>query len=146
MAEQITPYVVAAASAYGGAVLAQAQQETATAALGVGRRLARKIFGGDKTGRPIPEEWVDVIADYHNPRNAAALRGAIHKALAEDGELVAQAVEALAKSRNSRPQVATFGERSPAVGTNTGIIMTGDDAYFSSEACDGGRVRRSYQC
>ncbi|MQY04620.1 hypothetical protein [Actinomadura macrotermitis] len=146
LASEVTPYVTAAASAYGGAVLARVQDQvtegTADAAVGFGRRLAQRIFGThaeDDEARDgqvveaevVPEVLADVIDDPDDQDNQAALRKAIRKALAADAGLAAEVAELLAQAQGAGVQVMTFGDRSPAVGTNHGIIATGDDNTFT---------------
>jgi hypothetical protein len=50
-----TPYLTAAVSAYGGAVLAKARDDAADATVGVGRRLPQRVFGRQKETEPLPE-------------------------------------------------------------------------------------------
>lgn len=78
---EATPYVVAAAGAYGGSVLEKAQQEAAEATVGVGRRPAQRIFGVREKGEPVPEALADVIDDPDDADDVGALRKAIRKAL-----------------------------------------------------------------
>ena len=126
LAGQITPWVTAAASAYGGAVLAQSQEEAANATVGFGRRLARRIFsGGDQDGE-LPGVLADVIGDPEDPGHQAALLLAIRDALANDPGLAAQVREMAGQAQAAGIQVTTFGERSPGVGINWGTINTGD--------------------
>lgn len=100
------PYVVAAASVYGGAVLEKAQQEAADATVGVGRRLAQKIFGAREKDEPLPEALADVIVDPDDADVQAALRVQIRKALADDEHLVAAVREILAEAS---PQTQVHG-------------------------------------
>ncbi|MBO2466250.1 hypothetical protein [Actinomadura violacea] len=149
LASEVTPYVTAAAGAYGAAVLTrvrdQATEATADAAVGFGRRLAQRIFGArtqddEATGtgddavegaEAIPEVLADVIDDPDDQDNQATLRKAIRKALAADAGLAAEVAELLAQAQQAGVQVMTFGHRSPATGTNHGIIATGDDNTFT---------------
>ncbi|MFC4912226.1 hypothetical protein [Actinomadura gamaensis] len=146
LASEVTPYVTAAASAYGAAVLTrvrdQTTEATADAAVGFGRRLAQRIFGArtedeatetgnDAAVEVVPEVLADVIDDPEDQDNRAALRKAIRKALAADAELAAEVTELLAQAQVAGVQVMTFGDRSPATGTNHGIIATGDDNTFN---------------
>jgi hypothetical protein len=122
---EATPYVVAAASAYGGAVLAKVQQEAADATVGVGRRLAQKIFGVRGEDEPIPEALADVIDDPADPDNVAALRKAIRKLLSADEELAAEVAAEVAGVR-----IGASGERSVAAHTISGVVVTGDNAQI----------------
>jgi hypothetical protein len=127
---EATPYVVAAASAYGGAVLAKAQDEAATATVGVGRRLVQRIFGTRDEGEEVPEVLADVITDPEDADNLGALRKAIRKALAADEELATQVREIVRDAQGAGVHVIASGERSAAAHTNKGIIATGDGNTF----------------
>ena len=124
------PYVVAAASAYGAAVLEKAQQEAADATVGVGRRLALKIFGTRGKGEPVPEALADVIEDPVDLDNLAALRKAIRKALAADEELADQVAAMVGEAKAAGVHVTASGERSVAAHTISGLVVTGDDAII----------------
>ncbi|MBW8487235.1 hypothetical protein [Actinomadura parmotrematis] len=90
VAEQVTPWVVSAAGAYGAAVLAGAQDQAAEATVGWGRRIALRVFGVRADGEETPEVLADVIADPQNADGVAALRKAIRKALLADPEFAAE--------------------------------------------------------
>jgi hypothetical protein len=130
LAGEVTPYVTAAASAYGGAVLAQTQEQAATVTVGFGRRIAQRIFGVRTEDEDVPESLADVIDDPENADNQAALRKAIRKALAADEELAALVGQLAEQARVAGAQVMAFGERSVAAHTNYGIIATGDSNTF----------------
>jgi hypothetical protein len=126
VANDVAPYVTAAVSAYGASVLARAQEEAATATVGVGRRLVQRIFGTRQEGEQVPEVLADVITDPQDADNLGALRKAIRKALASDEELAEQVRAILTEVRDAGVRVSTSGDRSPAVHANEGIIVTGD--------------------
>lgn len=125
------PYVVAAASAYGSAVLAKAEQEAADATVGVGRRVAQKIFGVREKDEPVPEPLADVIDDPEDPDNVGALRKAIRKALATDEELAGQVEALVSEAKAAGVQITASGKRSIAAHTISGIVVTGDDSHIS---------------
>lgn len=81
LASETMPYVTAAASAYGGAVLTKAKDEAAGATVDLGRRVLQKIFGKREPDEEVPEALADVIEDPADADNQAALRKAIRKAL-----------------------------------------------------------------
>ena len=122
------PHVVAALSAYGGAVLAKTKEEAANATVGIGRRLTRRIFGTRHEGDPVPKVLADVIQDPSDPDYVGALRLAMRDALAADRGLADQVRAILATAGDTA--VTASGERSVAVATNTGIIATGDGNTF----------------
>lgn len=127
---EATPYVVAAAGAYGGALLAKAQQEAADATVGVGRRLAQKIFGVRGEGEPTPEVLADVIEDPDDSDNLGALRKAIRKMLIADEELAAQVAAEVSRAKAAGVHITAPGERSVAAHTISGVVVTGDDAQI----------------
>jgi hypothetical protein len=130
LAGEVTPYVTAAAAAYGGAVLAKVKDEAASITVGFGRRIAQRIFGVHAEGDELPEVLADVIDDPEYPDNVASLRNAIRKALAGNADLAAHVEQLAEQAREQGAQVMTFGDRSPAVHTNQGIIATGDHTTF----------------
>ena len=85
---EVAPYVTAAVGAFGGAVLARANDQAADATVGLGRRILRLIFGTRAAGE-VPEPVADLAADPGDPDLQAALRVAIYKLLAADAELAA---------------------------------------------------------
>ncbi|WP_067816123.1 hypothetical protein [Actinomadura kijaniata] len=87
LAGEVTPYVTAAASAYGGALLARVQDEAVDGTVGFGRRMAQRLFGERDGAGEVPEALADVIDDPADADNVAALREAVRGALAADAEL-----------------------------------------------------------
>ncbi|WP_131969471.1 hypothetical protein [Actinomadura sp. KC06] len=130
MAGLVTQYVATAAGAYGVAVLARTQDQAADATLGVGRRLAQRIFGVRADGEEVLEPLADVIDDPDDGDNRAALHEAVHKALAADAELAVQVQQWVQDAPKTGVRVMTSGERAPAVHTNHGIIASGDGNIF----------------
>lgn len=128
LAAEVTPYVTAAVSAYGGAVLAKTQDEAAEAAVGVGRRLVQRIFGVRAEPAELPEVLADVVDDPDDADGVAALRKAIGKALSADAALASEVRGLVAEARAAGVVVTASGERSVATHINTGVIVTGDDA------------------
>jgi hypothetical protein len=125
---ETTSYVVAAASAYGGALLAKVEQEAVDATVGVGLRLARKIFGVGGKDEPVPEALAAVIDDPEDPDNVGALRKAIRKALVADPELAARVAAVIGEARAAGVQTVASGERSVAAHSISGVVVTGDEA------------------
>jgi hypothetical protein len=83
-----TPYVTAALAAYGTAVLAKIRDDTADAAVGVGRRLLQRVFGRRKDGEPLPVALAEVVSMPDDPDALAALRLVIRKKLQDDAEML----------------------------------------------------------
>jgi hypothetical protein len=128
LAGQLMSYAVEAIRAFGGRVLDQAQDDTAEATIGLGRRLLRKIFGTRTAGEPLPGPLADVVADPRDEDAVAALRLAIRKALAADPQLRAEVEQELARAGVT---VVASGERSIAAKSITGIAVTGDHATIN---------------
>jgi hypothetical protein len=96
LAAEMTPYVSAAVGAYGGAVLAKAQDDAAGATVELGRRLLQRVFGTRREDEPPPDPVADLAASPGDEDAVAAVRLAIRKALAADPELEAQVRSVLA--------------------------------------------------
>ena len=90
LAAEMTPYVSAAVSAYGGAVLAKARDDAADATVSLGRRLLQKVFGHRDESAPLPGPLADLVAVPRDSDALAACRLAIRKALAADPALEAE--------------------------------------------------------
>lgn len=135
LANDVTPYVVTAVGTYGAAVLAKAQDEAATAAVGFGRRLAQRIFGTRGTNAEIPEALADVVDDADDPDNLSALRKAIRKALTGDPKLEADVRRLL----DEYGGVRVAGERVNAVANS----RIGGDVVQIGEVGGGVRINRS---
>lgn len=90
LATEVTPYVSAAAAAYGGAVLARARDEAADATVGLGRRLLQRVFGVRREGEPLPGPLADLAVRPQDEDALAAVRLAVRRALAADPELEAE--------------------------------------------------------
>jgi hypothetical protein len=122
---EVSPYVTAAVGAYGGAVLAKANDQAAGAAVGLGRRMLLRVFGSRAAG-DVPQPVADLAADPGDPDLQAALRVAIRKMLAADGELAGDLRGMLAGAAGVT--VTASGERSIAAQAVTGVASTGDGA------------------
>jgi len=128
LAAQSMPYLTAAASAYGGAVLARVRDDAADATVGLGRRLLQRIFGTHAQGEPVPEPLADLIADPHDEDAAAAVRLAVRKALAADPQLRSEVAALLGTAGVS---ITASGDRSVAAQHISGVVVTGDDASIT---------------
>jgi hypothetical protein len=122
---EVSPYVTAAVGAYGGAVLARANDQAADATVGLGRRMLRRVFGTRAAG-DVPQPVADLAADPGDPDLQAALRVAIRGLLAADAELAGDLRGMLAGA--AAVTVTASGERSIAAQSITGVASTGDDA------------------
>jgi hypothetical protein len=124
---EASPYVTAAVRAYGGAVLAKANDQAADATVGLGRRILQRIFGTRAAG-DVPPPVADLAADPDDPDLQAALRVAIRKLLADDPGLAGDLRGMLA---GAAVTVTASGERSIAAQSITGVASTGDDATIT---------------
>lgn len=117
LAAEVTPYAVAALSAYGAAVLAKAKDDLADATVGAGRRVLQRIFGRRRDDEELPAVLAEVIENPGDEDYLGALRLAIRKALESDGGLQDQVREIIAAA-------------GPAV-TVTQHARAGRDAYVA---------------
>lgn len=77
VAVEMMPYVSAAVSAYGGAVLAEARDDAADATVRLGRLLLRRVFGARSPEAPLPKPLAALIAAPDDPDALAALQRAL---------------------------------------------------------------------
>lgn len=105
MTVEMTPYISAAVSAYGGAVLARARDEVADATIGLGRRLLQRIFGHRTEAEPLPGPLADLAGDPQDSDALAAVRLAVRKALEADPALAAEVRAMLAGAGGVAQQV-----------------------------------------
>lgn len=126
-AAAVLPHVLAAVSAYGTSVLEKARDrvidEGADATVNLGLRVLRRILGREESQQAVESAVIDVAAGEDD--SDAALRLQIRKALAADAEL-AREVRGMLPAAGSR--IEASGERSVAIGENSGVVSTGDDA------------------
>jgi len=125
LAAEMTPYVSAAAAAYGGAVLAKVRDDAADSTVSLGRRLLQRVFGSRDDGDRLPEPLTDVIADPMDVDALAALRLHLRKVLTSDSALETEVREMMAATGVT---VTASGERSIAAQVISGIANTGDDS------------------
>lgn len=124
-AAEMVPYMSAAASAYGGAVLATLKDDAADATAGLGRRLLQRVFGTRTSGEKLPEPLADIVTNPQDEDATAALRLAIRKALQASPTLQAELEGILAQGA---VRVTASGERSISSQTISGTAITGDQS------------------
>ncbi len=104
VASAVVPYLSAAAGAYGAAVVQRvsdgAADATANATLGVGRRLARRLFGSSR-GDQVGAALVELAARPNDEGLAALVREHVQAALAVDAALLADVMQLLGASTHS---------------------------------------------
>jgi len=126
VAATVAQLVAGLVAAYGAAVVSRVQDAAADATLGLGGRLLRRLLRQPEQA-PAIEAAVQVVAeDPADEDRVAALRLQIRKALTADPQLAAELREML--QQQPGVSVTAVGERSVAVGHNSGIIQTGDNA------------------
>lgn len=119
----MVPYITTALSAYGGAVLAKAQDDAADATVGFGRRLLQRIFGRKPEGEALPPVLERVAVYPDDPDYLGSLRAAIRDALEGDAQMLAEVSEILAQAKataTSGSQTAVAGDESIAQNVTAG--------------------------
>ncbi|MFD8082706.1 hypothetical protein ACFV4F_13555 [Kitasatospora sp. NPDC059722] len=126
LVEQAGPYLAAAVSAYGGAVLTRAEDGAVEATANLGRRVLRAVFRRGSQGEQAALEAAiqDVAEDTTDPDAAAALRQQIKRALREDAGLRQELVSLVGPAAAS-VTITASGARSIAAHSITTAI-TGD--------------------
>lgn len=123
------PFVSAAVAGYGAAVLKVSEDAAADATLSLGRRILQRVFGRGQT----PDALADLAADQQDTDLQAALRVALRKLLAEDGELTAQIRDLLAEAPATQVIASNVVKDSTVrgsviqAGTITGGLTLGPD-------------------
>jgi hypothetical protein len=112
-----TPYLSAALSAYGAAVLTKVRDDAADATIGVGRRFLQRVFGRRSSGEPMPAVLAEVIAAPGDADALGALRLAIRRELETDAEMLADV-----------RQILAAGEAT----VHSPTIRSGRDTYYSA--------------
>ncbi|WP_197001197.1 hypothetical protein [Longispora fulva] len=121
------PYVTAVVAAYGKETVAKIRDvvtdRLSDATIDIGRRVLDRVLNRDELREVIEGALVDVAAGEEDAE--VALRLQIRKALAADPGLAVDVAGILASAGS---HVQAQGARSVAVGTNSGVILTGDQA------------------
>ncbi|QJT00944.1 hypothetical protein G9272_12015 [Streptomyces asoensis] len=130
LVEQATPYLSAALTAYGAAVLSRAEDTAVSAAVegtaGLGQRILQLVWRRrDEEGRAALEEAVQTAAEEPDDTDAAgALRHQLKRALREEAELVRELAALLPEQASVTVNVS--GTR--AIGAqHIGIAASGDN-------------------
>ncbi|MGW5341950.1 hypothetical protein [Streptomyces sp. NPDC004050] len=124
-AAEITPYAVAAISAYGTAVLTRVRDQAADATVSLGREILQRFARRNRRRQELESAVRDVAEDPQDADFQAALRGQLRRILEGDPELAAELAALLAQSG---VRVTALGERAVNVGKmRSGTIVTGDN-------------------
>ncbi|QIY95476.1 hypothetical protein HEP87_17325 [Streptomyces sp. S1D4-11] len=130
-AEQAIPYVSAALTTYGAAVLHRAEDAALDAAVegtaGLGQRILQLVWRRrGEEGRPELERVLGEAADEQSDAYTAAVLGRVlRQALQDDPELRREVAALLPASAAGTVNVTAAGERSIA-GQHIGTAITGD--------------------
>lgn len=124
VANEALPYMTAAITAYGTAVVTKTTDTVADATVSLGRRIVQRLWHRAE-GRADLERAIGDLAEAPDDADfQAVLRVQLKRALRADPELAADLAQLLPAGGTS---FTASGAGSVAVQTNSGIISTGDD-------------------
>jgi hypothetical protein len=112
-----TPYMTAALTAYGAAVLANIRDDAADATVGVGRRLLQRVFGRRDDSESLPVLLAEVVDVPDDADALGALRLAIRRELEADADMLADFRQILASGQAT---------------VHAPTIYSGRDTYYSA--------------
>lgn len=116
LANEATPYLTAALTAYGAAVLTKVRDDAADATVGIGRQLLQRVFGCREGGAPLPVPLAHAVAAPGDIDALGALRLALRRELEADGPMLADVREILAPAQKT---------------VHMSTIYSGRDTYYS---------------
>ncbi|MFG3052980.1 hypothetical protein ACGFZP_18775 [Kitasatospora sp. NPDC048239] len=124
---QAGPYLSAAVSAYGTAVLTRAEDSAVDATANLGRRMLQRVWrrGSATEQSALAVAVEEAAADTEDSDAAAALRQQIKRALREDAELLAEIARLVADQPRPSISINAIGTRSIAA-QHIGTAITGD--------------------
>ncbi|MEU1790166.1 hypothetical protein ABZ553_30710 [Streptomyces sparsogenes] len=123
VATAVVPYITAAVTAYGSAVVTRTTDTAADATVSLGRRIVQRLWSREENRDGLEQAIEDVAEDPQDDDAQAALRLQVRRILRQDSELTAE----LAQLLPARSFTAS-GDGAVAVETNNGVISTGDGA------------------
>ncbi|MFE7172285.1 hypothetical protein [Streptomyces sp. NPDC057616] len=128
LSQQIAPYVTAAVSSYGTAVLTRSAELSADSTVSLGQRLLDKLLRRSSTGEVTEANALtSAIEDLSdNPEDSdlqAALRVQLKKLLLSDPQMISEISEIMDRSGIS---IVASGDRAVAAYTINGGVSTGD--------------------
>ncbi|MFI5528266.1 hypothetical protein ACIA8O_06850 [Kitasatospora sp. NPDC051853] len=129
LVEQAGPYLTAAVTSYGTAVLTRTEDSAVEATANLGHRILQSLFHrGSAASRATLETAVqDAAEDPADTDAAATLRQQLKRALREDPALRAELATLLGPAPTAAPVTITAsGERSVAAHIISGTVSTGD--------------------
>lgn len=116
LATQASPYLSAAAAAYGMKVLEDIRDDAASGTVDLGRRLLQRVFGRKKHGEPLPAPLAQVVSSPEDSDALSALRLEIRQKLAADAGMLSDVRKIL--------QSGTTTVHAP-------VINSGRDTYYA---------------
>ncbi|MGY0002473.1 hypothetical protein [Micromonospora sp. I033] len=123
VAAAAAPYVVQAVGAYGSAVLSKLEEASASATVGLGGRLLRRVLRRDESADAVRQAVTELAELPEDADRVSVLRAELRRAMGADSQLAADVAELL---RESGVTTIVTGDRAVAVKNNSGIVQTGD--------------------
>jgi hypothetical protein len=112
-----TPYLTAALTAYGTAVLTKVRDDAADATASVGRRLLQRVFGHGNDGEPVPGLLAAAVSAPDDIDTLGALRLLIRRELEADAKMLDDVRAILASAQTT---------------VHAPTIHSGRDTYYSA--------------
>ena len=127
LVDQASPYLTAAVSAYGGAVLSRAEDAAADATANLGRRILQAVWHrrAEPDQAALEAAVQDAAEDAGDTDAAAALRQQMKRALREDPELLKEFADLLPAPAAGSVTITASGER-PIPAHPITAAITGD--------------------
>ncbi|MCX4847375.1 hypothetical protein [Streptomyces sp. NBC_00893] len=127
LSQQIAPYVTAAISSYGTAVLTRSIDLSADGTVSLGQRLLDKILrrSAEQSSQreAVTSALQDLAGNPSDPDLQAVVRVQLKKLLMEEPELIRELSDIVAKQGTT---IVASGDRSVAAHTINGGVHTGD--------------------
>ncbi|MFE0424937.1 hypothetical protein [Streptomyces sp. NPDC058953] len=124
VANDLAPYVTAAVTAYGTAVVTRTTDLAADSTVSLGQRVVQRLWSREDSRAGL-EQAIEEVAENPQDEDAqAALRIQVRRILREDAELAAELAQVVPATRN----LTASGDGAVAVEVNHGIISTGEGA------------------
>lgn len=129
LSEQLTPYMAAAARAYGEAVLDAAPETNPDTDTALGRRLLQEILGTRDSNEPLPDAVQALTMDPEDPQARDTLQEHVQGALTDDPALAAAAAETLTRFYRNEIEAGNIQAM-----TDLGDLLRGQDDLDGARA------------
>lgn len=128
VSQQIAPYITAAISSYGTAVLTRSAELSADSTVSLGQRLLERLLRRTVTEQPSEQAALtsaihDLAESPEDTDLQAALRVQVKKLLLSDPQVLSEVNEIMNRNQIS---IVASGDRSVAAHTINGNVSTGD--------------------